>query len=143
MTSHPAPDSTAGAARFVGGVFGFVFAGIGVTVLVFMWRAPFDDFHSPPLFFRVFASFIAIAFVAIGGGIGFAAIRGGKGGGDTPVAPGVAASSTPPSTTAPSTAASYRCPHCSAPLGDRADVSPSGDVKCTFCGRWFNIHRAA
>ena len=23
------------------------------------------------------------------------------------------------------------------------EVSPSGDVKCTYCNTWFNIHRAA
>jgi DNA-directed RNA polymerase subunit RPC12/RpoP len=34
----------------------------------------------------------------------------------------------------------YVCPNCGATLGDRADVSPLGDVKCPFCGSWFNIH---
>ena len=127
----------AGPARFLGALVGFVFAGIGLTLLIFMWGAPFDEFGSPPLFFRIFASFIAIAFVGFGGTMGFAALRGGAG------------LSAPPRTTlsgphsVPTTpAGGYKCPNCGAPLGESADVSPSGDVKCPFCGRWFNIHRA-
>ena len=130
----------AGAARFVGAVMGFVFAGIGLTVLVFMWGTPSDAFDAPPLFFRIFASFIAIAFVGVGGTIGVTALRAGRG------------LSSAPAGTLPQDAAAlvrsqsiagYKCPNCGAPLGERADVSPSGDVKCTFCGRWFNVHRAA
>jgi hypothetical protein len=129
----------AGPARFLGAVVGFVFAGIGVTVLVFMWAAPFGEFGSPPLFFRIFASFIAIAFVGFGGTIGVTALRAR---GRFPAAPdasgpraGSAPGPVPP-------AGGYTCPNCGAPLGEQADVSPSGDVKCPFCGRWFNIHRA-
>ncbi len=40
--------------------------GIGMTVLIFLWSAPFGEFGSPPLFFRVFGSFIALAFVLTG-----------------------------------------------------------------------------
>ena len=127
----------AGAARFVGAVMGFVFAGVGVTVLVFMWGASSDEFGAPPLFFRIVASFIAIAFVAVGGGMGMAALMGGGGGGGAgPHAAGALNGMAPPSQ-----AAGYKCPNCAAPLGEKADVSPSGDVKCAFCGRWFNVHR--
>lgn len=35
----------------------------------------------------------------------------------------------------------YECEHCGAGLGKNADVSPSGDVKCQYCNKWFNIHR--
>lgn len=137
MTQDPSNKLPgAGPARFLGALVGFVFAGIGVTLLVFMWGAPFDEFGSPPLFFRIFASFIAIAFVGVGGTMGFAALRGGAG------------FSAPPRMTfpgpdsAPTTqAGGYKCPNCGAPLGDKAEVSPSGDVKCPFCGRWFNVHR--
>jgi DNA-directed RNA polymerase subunit RPC12/RpoP len=38
-------------------------------------------------------------------------------------------------------AVGYQCAHCGATLGEQADVSPHGDVKCAHCGRWFNIHR--
>jgi DNA-directed RNA polymerase subunit RPC12/RpoP len=126
----------AGAARFVGAVMGFVFAGIGLTVLVFMWGAPFDEFGSPPLFFRIFASFIAIAFVGMGGTMGVSALRGGF------AKPGETLRRASPDAP-PAAPAGYKCPNCGAPLGEQADVSPSGDVKCTFCGRWFNVHRPA
>jgi hypothetical protein len=113
----------AGAARFVGAVFGFVFAGIGVTVLVFMWGSSFDDFDSPPLFVRIFASFIAIAFVAVDAGMGITALRGG---GELPSVPAGSAGTAGPTSAAP--AGGYTCPNCGAPLGGRADVSPSGAV---------------
>lgn len=77
-------DSTGGGpnvGRFIGGVFGLVFAGIGLTVIIFLWGAPFGEFGSPPVIFRIFGSFIAIAFVAMGGGAAFAAITGKGGGG--------------------------------------------------------------
>lgn len=31
------------------------------------------------------------------------------------------------------------CPACGAPATDRREVSPSGDVRCEHCGRWFNV----
>lgn len=34
----------------------------------------------------------------------------------------------------------YNCDQCGAALGDNADVSPSGDFKCTYCGKWSNVH---
>jgi hypothetical protein len=34
----------------------------------------------------------------------------------------------------------YTCPACGARLGEAADVSPKGDVKCGYCRQWFNIH---
>ena len=35
----------------------------------------------------------------------------------------------------------YNCDQCGAALGDNADVSPSGDFKCSYCGKWSNIHQ--
>ena len=128
-------------ARFVGAVFGFVFFGIGMTVLISMWAAPFGAFGSPPLFFRVFASFIAIAFVTMGGSTVWAVLAG-KGlqnsmsidtetfdeGPDTPA-------------TSAGNSVGYVCPNCGAALDSQADVSPHGDVKCAYCDRWFNVHQ--
>ena len=37
----------------------------------------------------------------------------------------------------------YKCSNCGAGVGSQADVSPSGDVKCKYCDRWFNIHENA
>ena len=124
---------SAGAGRFIGGVFGLVFAAIGLTVIVFLWSSGSDDFHSPPLFFKIFGSLIAVVFVLVGGTLGVSALRGKS----SLVSPAAGAPVTP------QPAGGYQCPQCAAPLGPNADVSPSGDVKCSFCGRWFNIHRNA
>lgn len=35
---------------------------------------------------------------------------------------------------------SYECDNCGAGIEDGDDVSPSGDVKCTHCRKWFNIY---
>ena len=116
-----------------------MFAGIGLTGRAFLWASPFDEFGSPPLFFRVFASFIAIAFVAAGGGALYTSLRGSNPGTVTPAIP-----LEPDAVRASQPAASaggYNCPNCGAPLGSNADVSPSGDARCSFCKSWFNIHR--
>jgi hypothetical protein len=119
--------------RILFGVFGFVFGGIGVAVLIFMWTA--SGWDAPPLFFRVVASFIAIAFVAFGGTMLFATLRG------RPLAMRPPPRNVGTPRTGP--AVGYTCPSCGATLGKDADVSPLGDVKCTFCARWFNVHRAS
>jgi hypothetical protein len=133
------------AGRWMAILFGIVPLGIGLTVLGFLWFTPFGEFHSPPLFFRVFGTFVAIPFVFIGG----AAILGGLGliAGTTHSRAEAMAKdlkrelSEGAGTVAPSARSTgYVCPSCSAPLGEKADVSPSGDVKCAHCGRWFNIH---
>jgi hypothetical protein len=122
-----------GTARFVFGVFGFAFLGVGLTVLGFLWLTPFDTFGSPPLIFRIFGSFIAISFVAVGGSAAWSAISGKLTSRMPAIAGQLRAVHAVPG--------SYTCPHCAAPLQARADVSPSGDVKCTFCNAWFNVHQ--
>jgi hypothetical protein len=126
-------------------LIGIVPFGIGVTVLCFLWGTPFDEFGSPPLFFRVFGSFISLGFLLFGllfffgpsiaerqngllkhmqrAASDLQQSRTGRDGvsGNAPVA-------------------SYDCPQCGAALGDTADVSPSGDAKCQYCRKWFNIH---
>ncbi|MEM1085224.1 MAG: hypothetical protein AAGI48_14020 [Verrucomicrobiota bacterium] len=104
-------------------IFGF----IGIAVLVFLWGSG-DGFGSPPLVFKVFGSFIALGFMAMGFGVPLTAIRKAKeleakGGSSAPLKPG-----------------SYRCPSCGSNVRD-AEVSPSGDVKCPYCNGWWNIHR--
>jgi hypothetical protein len=126
--------------------------GIGMTVLIFLWSAPFGAFHSPPLFFRIFGSFIALAFVLTGIGIFVGA---GKIGDPRRMAQSLkemqkelsanqseAGPSPPQPADAAKSKVGYDCPKCGAALGDAADVSPSGDVKCGYCERWFNIHSA-
>ncbi len=126
--SRPDPS-----AHVLGRLIAIVPLGIGVTVLVFLWGAPFGEFHSPPLFFRVFGSFVALGFVLVGLGIAFA---------KTSRHPGLHQGPPPsdPPPPAPPTAGGYTCPHCNATLQQDAEASPLGDVKCAYCGSWFNIH---
>lgn len=133
----PNPNLSGGPGRFVGAVFGLVFLGIGLTVIGFLWGAPFGEFGSPPLFFRIFGSFIALAFVAMGGATAYGAITG--------INRLSAIQKTMKQSGSNSSAnlsgrESYSCDRCGAPLNSGADVSPRGDVKCAHCDGWFNIH---
>ena len=129
-------------ATIVSRVVPFFFGCVGVTVLVFLWSQPFGGFGSPPLFFRVFGSFIAIMFCLVGFG---GAIFGGRMMNQVKARGRQLRRSrrdleherdvAPPKV-------GYDCPNCGGGLGDDADVSPSGDVKCSYCDRWFNIHKA-
>jgi len=119
------------------GVFGLVFAGVGVCVLVLMWGGEADFV---PVAARIFGSLIAVAFLAFGGTMAFTALRGEGSMGSVDV-PDVDPRFVPPSQPGPATPAGYVCPRCGAALGAKADVSPMGDVKCPFCGQWFNVHR--
>ncbi len=119
-------------------VFISMFGCIGLALLVFLWSKSSHDWDAPPLIFRVVGSCIAIAFIAMGFGIPLSAWRRLRSlsplaedgaGGD---ALGV------PSRTGPS--AGYQCPHCAAGLTKAQEVSPSGDVKCVYCQKWWNIH---
>lgn len=110
-------------------IFMSMFGFIGLTVLIFVWAG---DRDFPPLIFRVFASFIAIAFMAMGFGVPIAAIKASKFFNESPQV--VADSNAPP-------VKGYQCPHCGAGLGTQ-EASPSGDVKCTYCQKWWNIHRS-
>jgi hypothetical protein len=126
MLEHPP------AARIISGVFGFAFLGIGLMTLITLWGAPFGGFHSPPLVFRIFGSFIALVFTVAGGTIAWTAVTSRSALGGLPPIP-----SSPPNRGG---RVDYTCPKCSAPLTDKADVSPHGDVKCSHCNSWFNIH---
>ena len=135
-------SQVAGPARFVGAVFGIAFFGIGLMVLIFMWFQSFDSFDSPPLFFRIFASFIALAFVAMGGTLAYGSIfKGGMMGPMSELADEAIRRRESDAGQSPAATVGYVCPNCGAALGEKADVSPLGDVKCPFCGTWFNIHR--
>ena len=123
-------------------LIGIVPLGIGLTVLGFLWGSPWNEFGSPPLFFRVFGSFIALGFVMCGGFFLFA----------KPASPverlkalqeelreaGLTAS---PPASEPPQPGKLKCPNCGSSPG-QAEVSPHGDVKCDHCSRWYNVHTA-
>jgi hypothetical protein len=105
-------------------IFGFV----GIAVLIFLW-GPGDGFDSPPLIFRVIGSFIALGFMLMGFGAPLSLMQKRKGIADTQE----------PMTAKSPPATQLACPSCGANLGG-AEVSPSGDVKCSYCKGWFNVH---
>jgi DNA-directed RNA polymerase subunit RPC12/RpoP len=133
-------------------LIGIVPLGIGLTVLTFAWSNEFDGgFGSIPVFFRLFVSFFALFFIIIGAGILFGGVKGGQSALvnqaldlQQQLQEGMRARGiTPPAEqvwTPLMTSEGYVCPSCNAPIGKNADVSPHGDVKCTHCGRWFNVH---
>jgi hypothetical protein len=124
-------------------LFGIVPLGIGLTVLGFLWLAPFDQFGSPPLFFRLFGSFVALGFILQGWAMVSGAVtdprRLKKWAGQFD---GLMNRQTGSNERAgePDAAYGYLCSHCGAPLDQSAEVSPHGDVKCSHCGKWFNVH---
>ena len=124
---------------FVGAVFGVVFFSIGILVMVGVWGG-YDGFHQPPLFFRIFATLIAVPFVAMGGAIAYGSIRALANKGDAATIP---SRSTDDGQRANGQQADYNCPGCGAPLARGADVSPHGDVRCSHCGNWFNVHKTS
>lgn len=145
---HSSPDNmpqvpTPPGAKFMGLIFGVVFGGIGLTVLIFMIFAG-SGFGSPPLFFRIVASFIALAFIGVGGTTVYGMIRALKNKGNTfefpPNETHTTRSGSPQAPPSPGGPKQYSCPSCGAPLGADLEVSPHGDAKCSFCSRWFNIH---
>jgi hypothetical protein len=146
---------TAGGSRFLDvhmiRLIGIVPLGIGLTVLAFAWSSGFGGM-GVPIFFRLFFSFIALGFVIMGAGIVF-----GGGGLTAPqelidrfldfrqqMESGMRArgkmSADDQKQTPQMVSEGYVCPSCNAPIGTNADVSPHGDVKCSHCGRWFNVH---
>jgi hypothetical protein len=110
-------------------IFGF----IGIAVIAFLWGSG-NGFGSPPLFFKVFGSLIALGFIAMGFGFPLSMLRRGKTVED-PTARGLPSQPPPPGPPA-----NLVCPACGANVG-KAEVSPSGDVKCSYCHGWWNIHR--
>ena len=109
-------------------VFMSMFGFVGLGMLIFIWSQP-SDF--PPLFFKFVASCIAIAFMAMGFGGPLSMLKGRNLLNST-------ASNAAETGEAPP-AKGYKCPHCGAGLSQQ-EVSPSGDVKCAYCQKWWNIH---
>jgi len=121
-------------------IMGIVPLGIGLTVLGFLWFGRLGPFgESVPLFFRVFGSFIALSFILMGSGI----LSGKLPMTSAELARRMTEMQGLAKTTTAKPGTAFQCPNCGASLGNDADVSPNGDVKCVHCLRWFNIHRAS
>lgn len=146
--------------RFVAGLVGLGILSIGIVVLGFVWVTPGIPFRV-----RIFGSVVAIIFgIGAGGGTICAAIAGdGEDNrvdgsvnddfdedvfeydveGDEFVDDEFVEEFDPGTMFVERTASksdNYSCDACGTLLASQADVSPHGDVKCSQCGRWFNIH---
>ena len=131
----PAPNEQAPLAfRVFFGMFSGLFGAIGLTVLGFLWGAPWNEFGSPPLFFRIFGSFVALGFVMFSAFGIYSAVT-------AQVKPRGFRSRQTPSLDSSTDASddSYGCPSCGAGLSAGDEISPSGDVKCSHCNNWFNV----
>jgi hypothetical protein len=102
-------------------LFFVIFGCVGLTIIGFLWTA-----DGPPLFFRIFGSFVGLAFAVMGFGVPLTALKSNR-------SEGVEMNERP------STGLGYKCPNCAAGL-DNQEVSPAGDVKCAYCSKWYNIH---
>jgi hypothetical protein len=131
-------DSPAG--RFVGAVAGFFFFCVGIGMIIFLWSFSAGDFDAPPPFFRFVGTMMGLVFMAVGGTACVTSFTG-KGMNSPQQRSYTVTERTPAGpTAAPQVGENYVCPNCGGRLGAKADVSPLGDVKCPFCGSWFNIH---
>ena len=116
-------------------MFGFV----GLTLLGALWSRGVAE-TGIPVFVRLIGSLIALMFVIMGFGVPLSALKAGNPGGEPGETPEVDAAPAGGDVAPPT--AGYRCPNCGAQLGPDQDVSPSGDAKCGYCKRWWNIHRS-
>lgn len=117
-------------------MFGFV----GLTILGALWSRAAGE-SGVPVFVRMIGSLIALMFVIMGFGVPLNALKAGRQPLESGEAPGTPMD--PPGGDTPGPTAGYRCPNCGAQLGPDQEVSPSGDAKCGYCKRWWNIHRGS
>lgn len=126
--------------RIVAGMFGLVFAGVGLSFGFGIWGH--SGFGAPPLLFRLVFSAVGLLFATIGIGIVISAIT-------NQLGPGALKNhlhefqkfhSELQQKHEQRQPGSNVCPNCSAPVGN-AEISPSGDVKCLHCKNWYNVRR--
>ncbi len=136
---HHLPHRTpTGPEKAVGVVIGTIFGLIGLVVVGSLWLGGFGGMQ-PPLFFRLVGSLVALSFVVIGFGMAAAVLFGIYGRQEQQRSSEGGAGPTDTRQPGPGRA-DFACPRCGAALGNEADVSPHGDVKCSYCRQWFNIH---
>ncbi|WP_437190906.1 hypothetical protein [Planctomicrobium sp. SH527] len=148
VTALPPIDNSRGTQLPLQRLVGIVPLGIGLTVLAGVWFSGFglvggpfgDPFDGPPLFFKVFFSFIAIGFILQGLLMLTTDAMFPQGRIRELWAKQLEALFKHQDEVQAPKAGEYACSNCRAPLGTQADVSPLGDVRCKHCGNWFNIH---
>lgn len=139
-------------------LIGLIPMGMGLTILAFLWTSSFFDGFTPLdntflsfiTYFKLIGSFVAAWFVVIGGVIVFGQVPGwwkDQAGAfqsllNNPNAFQSLHRRRRSSRMSPPSATNYTCSKCGAGLGGDAEVSPLGDVKCSQCGRWFNVHQS-
>lgn len=111
-----------------------VFGVIGLLTLWLLWFGV-TGFHEPPLFYKLFGSCIASAFILFGFGGAYGILTGT----DRLMTPRSLHSLRSQLDALRPRKGSYACKQCGARI-DNAEVSPNGDIKCQYCGSWFNIH---
>ncbi|WP_437188138.1 hypothetical protein SH668x_001568 [Planctomicrobium sp. SH668] len=104
--------------------------GLSTTLIVFIWSGVFGPVH---VFFKIVGTWIGICAISVTVGM---------------IANSMRIVSQSPASSQPamphggqSQSPRYHCEHCSAKLDKESTVSPLGDIQCTYCGKWFNIHR--
>lgn len=117
-------------------LFFALFGCVGIAVLVSLWF-PSRVGMQPPWIAKAVGSLIALMFIAMGFGMPISALRASRSHTDT----GEPHEDSPEGDAASPGAVGYRCPNCGANLGPDQEVSPSGDTKCVYCKRWWNIHQ--
>ncbi|MDA3962676.1 MAG: hypothetical protein PF961_17970 [Planctomycetota bacterium] len=127
---------------FIASIFGL----IGLTMLVTLWGI--SGFGSPPLIFKLFGSFICLAFIGVSAFIAIGALRGPvllrraqQANRSAAQTQGTPAHRSPAGTAASAPASNdcLGCPNCGAAVTSDDEISPSGDVKCRHCTSWFNV----
>lgn len=128
--------------RIFGFFFGLAFAGFGASFI----GIAFTQMGGAPFFFRIPFVLVPLVFVVIGCSLMYAVIMN-KNPMQSRVNHLVSQMKEQQAQKKSNQYDSinlyaYECNNCGATLGDDADVSPQGDVKCAYCRQWFNINES-
>jgi hypothetical protein len=121
-------------------LFFALFGCIGIAVLIGLW-SPSRTGMQPPWIAKAVGSLIALMFIAMGFGMPISALRASRANTNANADSDESHGERPDGDAESPGAVGYRCPNCGANLGPDQEVSPSGDTKCVYCKRWWNIHQ--
>ena len=118
--------------RFFGIIFALPFIFGPVAMMSMLWAD--DGWGAPPLAMKLAGTAICAAVGCAGLLMAFKALTG-----EAPQIKQTALDSQRELSTRQSNELDYACDNCGASISADADISPSGDVKCTYCNSWFNV----